>query len=244
MKIKKTNMRYFIRIPDLVSLLNLSFGFLAILMAIINEIAISAIFIIMAGIFDSLDGWTARKVGKTDELGFGKNIDSLSDIVSFGVAPAILLYILGAKCSFELAYIVSIVSLFLVICGVLRLTRFNVIADKTDFKGFIGMPIPATALILSTYVLCGFFNIEIAIVLMLISGILMISNIKYSKPKNMKLIAIYAVFILLILLPFPFVFYGVDVPSAVVLIITLLFMLSGVIKKLIQIMTNSSKHNQ
>ncbi|WP_225369476.1 CDP-diacylglycerol--serine O-phosphatidyltransferase [Methanobrevibacter arboriphilus] len=166
MELKKTNIGCFMAVPDLISLLNLSFGFLAILMAINNQIVISATFIIIALIFDSLDGWVARKLSRVDNHGFGKNIDSLSDIVSFGVAPGILLYcsgkiymeILGLSSQIHyLDYLLAIISLFVVICGVLRLTRFNVIAEKIDFNGFIGIPIPTAGIILASFILTGFF---------------------------------------------------------------------------------------
>lgn len=85
MKLKETRIGCFIELPDMISLLNLSFGFLAILMSFNEEITIASIFIIMAAIFDSVDGWIARKLSRNDELNFGKNIDSLSDVVSFGI---------------------------------------------------------------------------------------------------------------------------------------------------------------
>ena len=85
--------------------------------------------------FDSADGWVARKANRQDELGFGKNIDSLSDIISFGVAPAIFIY----SCINTTPRHISDNSntykvYFIVVCGVLRLTQYNVISDKTDTK--------------------------------------------------------------------------------------------------------------
>ena len=97
---------------------------------------------IVAIMFDSIDGWVARKTNRQDNLGFGKNIDSLSDIVSFGVAPAIFIYSCINTTPGIYQTIVIIVSLLIVICGVLRLTRYNVIADKLNTKDFIGFPIP------------------------------------------------------------------------------------------------------
>ena len=222
MELKETKIGRFMAVPDLISLLNLSFGFLSILMAINGQIIYSSIFIIIALVFDSVDGWIARRLSRIDEHGFGKNIDSLSDIVSFGVAPGILLYCAGNSYienslinhfgtvhplqfiqfpGFD--YLVAIVALFIVICGVLRLTRFNVIADKIDFKGFIGLPIPTVGVLLSSFILSGVFDLYLAMALMLIVGFLMISNIKYSKLNNPKLLIVFAILLIFILIPYP-----------------------------------------
>ena len=230
MELKETGIECFMAVPDLISLLNLSFGFLAILMAINNQIATSAIFIIVALIFDSVDGWVARKLSRVDKYGFGKNIDSLADVVSFGVAPGILLYCagnnylgLGTEIGnfISLDYLLAIVALFVVICGVLRLTRFNVIADKVDFNGFIGSPIPATGVVMATFVLSGLFNPYWAMILMIIMSILMISNLKYSKLNNPIYLLIFMILIFLIIIPYPIVFAGVNIPATIVLILTL-----------------------
>ena len=92
MEIERTNIQNFIAISDIISLLNMSSGFLSIICSINHNFELSAILMIIAIIFDSIDGWVARKANRDDSLGFGKNIDSLSDIVSFGVAPAVFLY--------------------------------------------------------------------------------------------------------------------------------------------------------
>ncbi|MDR1820635.1 MAG: archaetidylserine synthase [Methanobrevibacter sp.] len=229
MRIKKTSMGNFLSIPDIISLLNLSFGFISIMLAINGYLRFSAIAIICAIIFDSVDGWVARKLGRNDEYGFGKNIDSLSDVVSFGVAPGILLYSVCKLNAPEFTYISFIVSLFIIITGVLRLTRYNVIADYLDFKGFIGLPIPVIAMLISTFLLTGIFHINsnIAILallsLMIVSSTLMISNIKYPKFNNIKIIIIALILILLIIIPIPISYNGIDVPAAILFILTLIF---------------------
>lgn len=254
MELKETRMGSFIAVPDLISLLNLSFGFLSILMVINDQIAISALFIIVALIFDSVDGWVARKLSRVDEYGFGKNIDSLSDVVSFGVAPGILLYYAGTSYfgnsivnQFDfgfsqltqfinfasLNYLLAIVALFIVICGVLRLTRYNVIADNLNFKGFIGVPIPTIGVLLSSFILSGFFNIYLAMILMIIIGFLMISNIKYSKLDNPKYLIVFAISLLLILIPYPMVIGGINIPATVVFFLTLVYVLIGLFKGLL-----------
>jgi archaetidylserine synthase len=254
MDLKETGIECFMAVPDLVSLLNMSFGFLAILMAINNQIALSASFIIVALIFDSVDGWTARKLSRVDEYGFGKNIDSLSDVVSFGVAPGALLYCIGKGIGIgtnvgnnigtnivlpiDLNYfvaIITIISVFMVVCGVLRLTRFNVIADKVDFDGFIGVPIPAIGILLATFVLSGFFNIYLAMILMVVISILMISNIKYKKLNNPIYLAIFAICVLLTLIRYPIVVMSINIPATIVFILALLYVLIGLLKSLFKV---------
>ena len=70
-----TDMKSFIAISDIISLLNMSSGFLSIICSINHDFGLSAIFMIIAIMFDSVDGWVARKTNRQDDLGFGKNID-------------------------------------------------------------------------------------------------------------------------------------------------------------------------
>ena len=138
----------------------------------------------IAIIFDSIDGWVARKTNRNDTLGFGKNIDSLSDAISFGAAPAVFIYTSINTTSLPLQSLVILVSLLIVVCGVLRLTRYNVIADHVNISGFIGFPIPGISLIIAAYYLSGLYNPYIALLLSIIVSLLMISNIKYPKFSN------------------------------------------------------------
>ena len=159
MEIERTDIQSFVAISDLISLLNMSSGFLSIILAINHFFELSALLMIVAIMFDSADGWVARKTNRNDSLGFGKNIDSLSDIVSFGVAPAVFLYTSLNTTPMPLQTIVILVSLLIVVCGILRLTRYNVIADHIKTSGFIGFPIPGISFILATLYLSGLFNI-------------------------------------------------------------------------------------
>ena len=99
MKIEDTNIRQFIAISDIISLLNMSCGFLSVLSSMNRNFELAALLMIFAIMFDSVDGWVARKTNRQDTLGFGKNIDSLSDVVSFGLAPAIFVYSTIMTCS-------------------------------------------------------------------------------------------------------------------------------------------------
>ena len=172
MSIENTKIQSFIAISDIISLLNMISGFLAILSSINHEFRIAAILMIIAIIFDSIDGWVARKTNRQDNLGFGKNIDSLSDVISFGVAPAIFIYSCFNTTPGVHQTIVILVSLIIVICGVLRLTRYNVICEKIDTNDFIGFPIPGISFILATLYLSGLFNPYLVLTLSVIVSIL------------------------------------------------------------------------
>ena len=186
---------------------------------------------IVAIMFDSVDGWVARKTNRNDTLGFGKNIDSLSDVISFGAAPAVFIYTSINTTSTLLQSIVILVSLLIVVCGVLRLTRYNVIADYVNVSGFIGFPIPGMSLVVAAYYLSGLYNTYIALILSVIVSLLMISNVKYPKFSNIPIIAISCILIVLIILPIPTVLFNVNVPALILLIFCLYYLLSNLIKK-------------
>jgi len=223
MRLKSTGMGYFLAIPDAISLLNLVFGFLAILMVIDNHLTLASLCILVALVFDSVDGWVARKLERKDYFSFGKNMDSLADVVSFGAAPAAILYSLGSGMSDWSGYLVTIVCLIVLVCGMLRLARYNVIADRIQYKGFIGLPIPAAALILSTYYLSGLFNITIVCILMVFASYLMISTIRFPKFDNIYLLGIGALMILILISPINIYLYGVNLPALIIFVICLVY---------------------
>ena len=225
----KTEMKCFIAISDLVSLLNMSCGFLSIIFSINNEFKIGALLMMLAIIFDSIDGWVARKTNRQDTYGFGKNIDSLSDVVSFGVAPAIFIYKCINTTTAINPMIIIVISLMIVICGVLRLTRYNVISDKLNTNDFIGFPIPGISFIISAYYLSGLFDENIALILSVIVSVLMISNIKYPKFDNNTLIAISA--LLIILTPFNITLYNINIAALILLLFCLYYLIINLIKK-------------
>ena len=230
MEVEKTNIQNFIATSDIISLLNMSSGFLSILCSINNYFELSAILMIIAIMFDSTDGWVARKTNRNDSLGFGKNIDSLSDIVSFGVAPAVFIYTSINTTSIPLQILVILVSLLIVVCGVLRLTRYNVIADHVKTSDFIGFPIPGISFIIATYYLSGLYNSYLALILSIIVSILMISNVKYPKFSNIPLISISCILIILIILPIPTTLYSINIPALILLLFCLYYLIINLIK--------------
>ena len=216
------NIRSFTSIADIVSIGNASSGFLSIIMLTTGNFVLAAKFMLLAVIFDALDGWVARKLNRKDEVGFGKNVDSLSDIISFGVAPGMFLYILSQ--SSGISYFNIIVALLIVICGILRLSRFNVITASNDDK-FVGLPIPATALILSSFYLSGFFNAGLALIIMTVVSIFMISTVKYPKFRGIKTLAVGSILIIATLLPQNILSYIIYFPAKLLFIIMLLYLL-------------------
>ena len=224
MRLKSVGMGYFLAIPDVISILNLVFGFLAILMVMSNHLTYASLCILVAVVFDSVDGWVSRKLNRDDPFGFGKNIDSLADIVSFGVAPSLILFKIGLGISDWVAYLVAIVAIFTLVCGILRLTRYNVISDRINYHGFVGFPIPGTAILLATYYLSGLFNVVVASILMLFAGYLMISTIRYPKFENKIVIGIGALMILLLIIPRDFFLGAVNIPALILFIFSLVYM--------------------
>lgn len=230
MKLESTKIQSFFAISDGISLMNMLCGFISILLAINHNFELSAILMIIAIMFDSVDGWVARKINRNDKLKFGQNIDSLSDAISFGAAPAVFLYTISSTIHHNLSILPAIISLLIVACGVLRLTRYNAIADYIQTHDFIGFPIPGIAIILATFYLSGLFNIYIALILMIIVSLLMISNVTYPKFDNLIIIGISVVLIVLIILPISLTLFGINIPALILLIFSLYYLLINLIK--------------
>ena len=216
------NIKSFISIADIVSIANASSGFLSIIMVTTGNFVLAAKFMLFAVIFDALDGWVARKLNRNDEFGFGKNVDSLSDIISFGAAPGMFLYTLSQPTG--ISYLGVVVALIIVICGILRLSRFNVITGSHDDK-FVGLPIPTTALLLSSFYLSGFFDIRLTLVVMTLASLLMISTVKYPKFRGIKTLAVGSILVIATLLPQNILSYITYFPAKLLFIIMLLYLL-------------------
>jgi CDP-diacylglycerol--serine O-phosphatidyltransferase len=121
-------------IPNMFTLANLFFGFLSLIMIMDGKISLAALMIILAVLLDSLDGKVARKFSVSSD--FGKQLDSLCDLVSFGVAPAILVYEVFLQ--EHLGYFGLLIAAAFALCGAVRLARFNVLNITTHF---VGVPI-------------------------------------------------------------------------------------------------------
>ncbi|WP_338100036.1 CDP-diacylglycerol--serine O-phosphatidyltransferase [Methanolapillus africanus] len=132
------NLIKLIKPPDYVSLINIIFGMGGIFLALSGEFSAAAVYILLAAVADGLDGYVARR---TSSGPLGEHIDSLADTVSFGVAPVILI------CSISGSAIAAVIGVFYLLCGILRLARYNAFPSKTP--GYSGIPITAAAVFLA-----------------------------------------------------------------------------------------------
>lgn len=177
-------------VPSLFTVLNMFCGFLSIVNSSEGQFDVAAWFIILGGVFDSLDGVMARITKSSSE--FGVEFDSLSDVVTFGAAPAFLVYKLHL---YQLEGLGLIISSMLVIFGGIRLARFNVQLVGFEKDYFTGLPIPASAITIVAFVLSfhdqvfglrGFAGDILAPMVVGIS-LLMVSKVKYDPiPKFSK----------------------------------------------------------
>lgn len=167
-------------IPNAFTFLNLSFGILAILATLENNYILSSAFIILAALVDRYDGRVARVLKVSSDL--GKELDSLADLVSFGVAPSILVFLVFNLRDLGPSGLLGIIILLIFpICGAFRLARYN----ATTFEGiFTGVPITAAGSFMALFVLLTknvAIPIFIPISLMFLCSYLMISKFKLKK---------------------------------------------------------------
>lgn len=174
-------------VPSLFTLSNLFFGIWSITLAAQGQFYRASWWIVLAGVLDMLDGLFAR-VSRTGSR-FGAELDSLVDLVSFGVAPALLLYFLAFSAQGPFAW------LFLyafVVCVALRLARFNAGVDSGHHREFTGLPSPAAGMTLATYypfTQTTFFQTQLAglpwstmlIILIIVLCLAMVSNVSYAR---------------------------------------------------------------
>ncbi len=127
-------------LPSLFTVANMLAGYYAIVAATHRDFDLAVTMVVIAGVLDTLDGRIARMTNTTSE--FGKELDSLSDFLSFGVAPALILYHWGLG---EIGRWGWLLAFLLPVAGALRLARFNVQSKSQDKRFFVGLPIPAAA---------------------------------------------------------------------------------------------------
>ena len=169
-------------VPSLFTVLNMFCGFMSITYAANNQAATAAWLIILGAIFDSLDGILARVTKSTSA--FGVEFDSLSDIITFGAAPSFLVYQLHL---YTLGGIGLLISAMPLVFGGIRLARFNVQLVGFDKEYFRGLPIPAQAVTICSYILTYAagpslpqgWRADILTPVVVVLALLMISTIKY-----------------------------------------------------------------
>ncbi|GIP55726.1 MULTISPECIES: CDP-diacylglycerol--serine O-phosphatidyltransferase [Paenibacillus] len=170
-------------IPNLFTLGNLFLGMLAMMLALDGRFSLAAIMVIVAMLLDGLDGRVARALNCQSE--FGKQLDSLSDIISFGIAPALIMYLISFH-DLPQTGLVWVVTAIFPMCGALRLARFNVQKGIPGY--FIGLPIPAAGGVLATLSLFHKdFSAPYFIISMLLLSYLMVSSVKYPNFKKLGL---------------------------------------------------------
>lgn len=135
-------------LPNIITLSSMFSGFYSIIASFNSDYERAAWGIMIASVFDVLDGWVARMTHTTSK--FGIEIDSLSDAISFGVAPGVLVYSWSLQSFGKIGWLGAF---FMVACAALRLARFNVQMGSEEKKHFTGLPSPAAALMIATTVL-------------------------------------------------------------------------------------------
>jgi len=175
-------------VPGAFTTANMLFGFLAIMKAVEGEFISAGWLIIIASIMDGLDGKIARLVDKDSR--FGLEFDSLADVISFGIAPALLVYF----AYFESFNFFGIIIVFLyLMCGALRLARFNIETDHVKVGMFTGLPIPVAAATISSFLHFNYYFWDeiklhaLIFPLVILLSFLMISAIPYEKAPRFSL---------------------------------------------------------
>lgn len=146
-----------INIPNIITSFNLISGCLAIYFGFHGQMDLACLYIVLGAVFDFFDGMTARALGVSGPI--GKELDSLADVVTFGVAPSVLCYqllMLSAPLVCDHAEFIALFSFIMAAFSALRLAKFN--CDDRQTSSFIGMPTPANALFWIG--LCSFANIQ------------------------------------------------------------------------------------
>ena len=188
-------------LPSMVTLMSIACGFGSIVISVDNALVgsaedyrLAAILLVLAGVFDALDGFVARATNTSSE--FGMQLDSIADVMNFGCAPGLLLYCYGfVQLGVDHPTLLragGIASFFFVACGALRLARFNVSVGRTDPRYFVGMPITAGAACVASVVVAWpdpaatTWHAVLVVLLLFVVGTLMVSTVRFPSSKQKK----------------------------------------------------------
>jgi CDP-diacylglycerol--serine O-phosphatidyltransferase len=234
--------RVVVVIPSAFTLGNLFFGFWSIIQAFNGNFRQAGWFIVFAAILDSLDGRVARRMGTGSR--FGAELDSLVDVISFGMAPALLIYFLEFSTAGRFGWIVCFL---FVVAAALRLARFNVLSHGKPTPGwFTGLPSPAAGATLATYYAfsqTAWYRATIAyldlqhqelVVLLLMLSVLMVSKVMYPRGAPVNLRTPGGIIALIVLLGF--IVGAVVAPSSFLFPFFVLYMTFGVLRHLVLIL--------
>jgi len=176
-------------LPNLLTTGNLLCGFWSIISVFQERFYFAAVAILLAAVFDEFDGKVAKLSGTTSK--FGMQYDSLADLVSFGVAPALLAFSWALRPYGKFGWLAAFL---FVACGAIRLARYNVLASVGETKYFKGLPIPVAAAVIAFTILLYFQLIEtdwvkdiVILVMIYVLAFLMVSNIRYFSLKELNL---------------------------------------------------------
>jgi CDP-diacylglycerol--serine O-phosphatidyltransferase len=231
-------------LPNSITLCGMLAGFVSIMFSIEGNFVYAAWAIMIATVFDGLDGWIARMTNT--QTRFGVELDSLSDLVAFGVAPAIMMYHWALfpfdRWGWAAAFL-------FIACGALRLARFNVQTETATSKAFKGMPIPAAAIIMCTIVVFH-HNFSAAIpdenivfpVITIILSLLMVSPFRYHGVKEVNFREKKPYWMLLILLMALFVL-TVHTPIAL-FVFAMIYFIWGIVENIYLIIRNHKKESE
>ncbi|WP_374077412.1 CDP-diacylglycerol--serine O-phosphatidyltransferase [Bdellovibrio bacteriovorus] len=179
---------YIYILPNLMTTGNLFSGFFAVIQSIKGNYLYAAYAIVVAAVFDQLDGRLARLTRSTSK--FGAEYDSLCDLVSFGMAPGVLLFLWALQPFGRLGWVACFL---FVACGALRLARFNVQANVVEKNYFQGLPIPMAAGIVASSVL-AFQDLELEalgnyglLIMTILLALVMVSNFRFRSFKDLDL---------------------------------------------------------
>lgn len=214
-------------LPNLFTIGALFAGFYAIVQSMNGRWEHAAVAIFIAMVLDGLDGRVARMTGTQSD--FGAELDSLSDMVSFGVAPALVMYVFALKDMGKFGWIAA----FVYCAGAaLRLARFNTQLEVADKRFFQGLPSPAAAALVAGFVWVmveyGFSGTEVdwlAAFVILFAGISMVTNLKFYSGKEINLRKSVPFFVVILIVLF-FILVSTS-PPEVLLLIFVLYGLSG-----------------
>ena len=210
-------------LPSILTTFGMFAGFYSIIASINGDFTLAAISIMVAMLWDALDGRVARLTNTQSD--FGAQYDSLADLVSFGVAPALLVYEWSLS---DLGRIGWLAAFIFLACAALRLARFNTQVGISDKRYFQGLPSPAAAGVIASMIWLKFWKFEyfdfgivslsyyIGVGITIICALLMVSNVRYYSFKELDskkasfrfLLAIVLSFIVLLSKPNIFLFTG------------------------------------
>ncbi|MCX2683218.1 CDP-diacylglycerol--serine O-phosphatidyltransferase [Campylobacter sp. MIT 21-1685] len=222
-------------LPNLFTAASAFLGVVSIIASLEKNYQEALVYILLSLLCDGLDGRVARLTKTTSK--FGVEFDSLSDLVAFGVAPAILFY---TSIGIHFGKLGSLIAAFFVVFGAIRLARFNVTTGTYEPSVFIGLPIP-TAAIVSAIWTFSYLNYDflksygvIFLILQAVLGLLMVSNIRYPSFKKLDFNRSSVLKVLIILMIIVSFFYLYPLESLVIL--ASLYVLYGIVRVLYTIL--------